>query len=61
MAQSKAVRDRKNRQENTVRGQEVVGGVQIRATEYTTGRVEVQCKTVPVMNSQQAAYAFVQE
>jgi len=58
MAQNKAVRDRKNRKDNKVIGQEVVGGVQIRATEYCTGRCDVQLKTVPVTNAQRAAYAF---
>ena len=44
--------------ENTVRGKEVFGGVQINATQYVTGRVDVQVQTVPVTNSQRAAYAF---
>ena len=58
MTQSKAARDRKNRNENTVRAKEVFGGVQIRATERCTGRVEVDITTVPVTDSQRAAYAF---
>jgi len=53
-----ANRVRRNRKDNKVRGQEVVGGVQIDATEYVTGRCDVRIKTVPCMNSQQAAYAF---
>jgi hypothetical protein len=55
---SDPVRTRKNRVNNKVRGSEVFGGVQINATEYTTGRVDVQIQTVPVTNSQRAAYAF---
>jgi len=58
MAQSKAVRDRKNRKDNKVRGQEVVGGVQIDATEYVTGNCNIIIETVPCMNARQAAYAF---
>jgi len=41
-----------------VRAKEVFGGVQIRATEYSTGRTEVECNTIPVTNSERAAYAF---
>ena len=58
MSRNKATRDRKNRQNKTVRGKEVFGGVQIRATERCTGRVELDITTVPVTNSQRAAYAF---
>jgi len=55
---SDPIRTRKNRQDKTVRGQEVFGGVQIRATQYCTGRTDVQVETVPVTNAQRAAYAF---
>jgi hypothetical protein len=55
---SEAVRNRKNRKNNKVRGTEVVGGVQIDATEYASGRTQVIIQTVPVTNSQRAAYAF---
>ena len=55
---SNPTQTRKNRMENTVRGKEVSGGVQINATQYVTGRVDVQVQTIPVTNSQRAAYAF---
>ena len=55
---SNPTQTRKNRMENTVRSKEVFGGVQINATQYVTGRVDVQVQTVPVTNSQRAAYAF---
>jgi len=55
---SNPTRTRKNRMENTVRGKEVFGGVQINATQYVTGRVDVQVQTVPVTNASRAAYAF---
>jgi len=58
MAQSKAVRDRQNRKSNEVRGTEVVGGVQIDATEYVTGNCNIRIETVPCMNARQAAHAF---
>jgi hypothetical protein len=55
---SQAVRNRRNRNDNKVTGSEVFGGVQIRATEYCTGRCDVQIQTVPVTNAQRAAYVF---
>jgi len=58
MAQSKAIRDRKNRKDKTIRGKEVFGGVQIRATKQCTGRLEVDITTVPVTNPQRADYAM---
>jgi len=58
MAESKAVRDRKNRKDNKVRGQEVVGGVKVDATRYVTGRTQVIVNDLIPSNARQAAYVF---
>lgn len=58
MAQSKAVRDRKNRKNNKVRGQSVVGCVKVDATQYVTGRTNVIINDLIPSNARQAAYVF---
>jgi hypothetical protein len=58
MARNKAVRDRKNRKNNKVRGQSVVGGVKVDATEYVTGRTQVIINDLVPSNARQAAYVF---
>jgi hypothetical protein len=58
MAESKAVRDRKNRMNNKVRGQAVVGGIKVDATKYASGRTQVIINELVPANSRQAAYVF---
>jgi len=58
MAQSKAVRDRKNRKDNKVRGQCVVGGIKVDATKYASGRTNVIVNELVPSNARQAAYVF---
>jgi len=55
---SEAVRNRKNRMDNKVRANEVVGGVRIDATRYVTGRTEVTTKQLIPRNARQAAFVF---
>lgn len=55
---SKAVRDRKNRRDNKIRGQAVVGGIKVDATEYATGRTQVIINELVPSNARQAAYVF---
>lgn len=55
---SKAVRDRRNRMDNKVRGNTLVGGVRVDATRYVTGRTTVDLKRLVPRNAEQAAYVF---
>jgi hypothetical protein len=55
---SEALRTRQNRMDNKVRGNTVVGGVRIDATEYPTGRTEVITKGLVPRNARQAAFVF---
>ena len=55
---SKAVRDLKNRNENTIRGNEVVGGVRIDATKYCTGRTDVRTMQLIPSTAEQAKFVF---
>jgi hypothetical protein len=53
-----AVRTRKNRKDNKVRGVEVFRGVRVDATEYVTGRTEVIIKDLVPRTAEQAAFVF---
>jgi len=55
---SDPVRDRKNRKDNKVRGQSVVGGIKVDATKYASGRTQVIVSELIPSNAQQAAYVF---
>jgi len=55
---SKATRDRNNRKNNKIRGNEVVGGVRIDATRYVTGRTDVSIQTLIPKNTRQAAFVY---
>lgn len=58
---SEALRNRRNRMDNKVRGNTLVGGIRIDATEYTTGRTEVITKELIPRNARQAAFVFGDE
>jgi len=47
--------------DNKVRGNTVVGGVRIDATEYASGRTDVQSKVLIPSNARQAAFVFGDE
>jgi hypothetical protein len=47
--------------DNKVRGNTLVGGIRIDATEYTTGRIEVITKELIPRNARQAAFVFGDE
>jgi hypothetical protein len=58
---SETVRNGKNRRNNKVRGQTVVGGVKVDATEYASGRTQVIINDLTPSNARQAAFVFGDE
>jgi hypothetical protein len=59
---SQDVRNRRNRKNNKVRNNDVLGnGVSVDATRYASGRTQVIINTLVPSTPQQASYAFDSE